>query len=129
MTDLFSGIMTHYSGSALKNSLTGGLYNTLAPQDVSFPYAVFQLISDVPDWTFTEDFEEIVIQFNIFSDQSSPVQVCALFELLKADFDFVDLTVVNHETVSVVREGGILTKDERDVWQYNVTYRIVLQKS
>ena len=127
MTELFAAIITHYSSDPLKDSLTGGLWNTEAPQDVVFPYGVFQLISDVPEWTFSENLENILIQFNIFSDKSNPVETCALFELLKKAFDFLDLPIDNYETVSLVRENAILTRVE-SVWQYNVTYRIVIQK-
>ena len=127
MTDLFTAIMIQYIATSISNSLTG-LYNTEAPQDAEFPYCVFQLISDVPDWTFTEDFENVLLQFNLFSDESSPAQICILFELLKTAFDFVDLPIDNYKTISLVRENSILTRLE-DVWQYNSTYRIVMQKN
>jgi len=127
MTDLFAAIMTRYGNVALRNSLTFGLWNTQAPQETPFPYGVFQLISDVPDWTFSENFENILLQFNLFSDTKDPVQICALYELLKIAFDFLDLTIANYETVSMIRENAILTRDV--YWQYNVTYRIVLGKS
>lgn len=127
MTDLFTAIMIRYAAVPLKDSLTS-LWNTLAPQDAVFPYGVFQLISDVPDWTFTEDFENILLQFNLFSDTSNPVQICALFELLKTAFDFLELSIANYETVSMIRENAILTRIE-SVWQYNVTYRVMLQKN
>lgn len=126
MTDLFAAIMIRYADIDLSNSLTG-LYNTQALQDVVFPYGVFSLISDVPEWTFSENFENCLLQFNIFSDKSDPVQICALFELLKTAFDFLELTIANYKTVSMIRENSILTRIE-DVWQSNVTYRVILQK-
>lgn len=128
MTDLFAAIVTRYGAVALSSSLTGGLWNTEAPQETECPYGVFQLISDVPDWTFEEDFENILFQFNLFSDTSDPVEICILFELLKTAFDFFDLIIDNHEIVSLVRENSILTRIE-NIWQYNVTYRIVFQKN
>lgn len=127
MQDLFAAIMTRYSAVGLSSSLTG-LYNTQAPQDAVFPYGVFQLISDVPEWTFSENFENCLLQFNLFSNKSSPVQICTLYELLKTAFDFHELAVSNHDTVSMIRENTILTQIE-SVWQYNVTYRVVLQKN
>ena len=126
MTDLFAAIMTRYAAVSLSASLTG-LWNTQAPQDVVFPYGVFQLISDVPDWTFSENIEDILLQFNLFSEKSDPVEICDLFELLKTAFDFLDLSIANYETVSMIRENAILTRD--GYWQYNVTYRILLGKS
>jgi hypothetical protein len=125
MTDLFAAIMTRYTNVALSSLLTG-LWNTQAPQDAVFPYGVFQLISDVPDWTFSENLENILLQFNLFSDTSDPVEICNLFELLKTAFDFLDLTIANYETVSMIRENAILTRN--GYWQYNVTYRVLLGK-
>jgi len=126
MTDLFAAIMIRYAVVPLSSSLTG-LYNTQAPQDAVSPYGVFQLISDVPEWTFSENFENCLLQFNIFSDTSDPVQICALFELLKTAFDFLELTIANYRTVSMIRENSIPSRPD-GTWQYNVTYRIVLQK-
>ena len=125
MTDLFAAILTRYAAVPLSSSLTG-LWNTLAPQDAVFPYGVFALISDTPEWTFSENSENILLQFNLFSDTSDPVQICALYELLKTAFDFLELSITNYETVSMIRENAILTRD--GYWQYNVTYRIILQK-
>lgn len=126
MTDLFTAIMTRYSAVDLSSTLTG-LYNTLAPQDAVFPYGTFSLISNVSDWSFSDKYEECLIQFNIFSDESSATVVCNAFELLKTAFDFYELSVANYDTVSMIRESAILTKTD-DVWQYSVTYRIVLQE-
>lgn len=130
MTDLFAAIITYYSTDPLEPlaSLLTGLYNTLAPQEAVFPYGVFSLISDVADWTFSENFENCLLQFNLFSGKSDPVEICALFELLKTAFDFLELDIANHETISMIRENAILTRLE-DVWQYNVTYRVILGKN
>ena len=126
MTDLFAAIMVRYADVSLASSLTG-LWNTEAPQNVVFPYGVFALISDVPDWTFGEDIENCLLQFNLFSNESDPIQICVLFELLKTAFDFHGLTIDNYETISMVRENAILIRIEK-VWQYNVNYRLLLGK-
>lgn len=127
MTDLFVAIYTRYLDTALASSLTA-LHNTLAPEDAVFPYGVFSLISDVPDWTFSENLENCLVQFNLFSNTVDATEICALFTLLKTAFDFFDLTIANYETVSLTRANSILTRVER-VWQYNVTYRILLGKN
>lgn len=128
MTDLFNAIYTYYLTTSLSSSLTGGLHNTEAKEDVSFPYGTFSIVSIVPDWTFDENLEDCLIQFNLFSNTVDATEVCSLFELLKTAFDFYDLTIANYETVSLVRENAILTRAEK-IWQYSVTYRILLGKS
>lgn len=127
MTDLFNALYTRYLAASLSGSLSA-LHNTIAPEKAVFPYGVFSLISNVPDWTFTENTENCLVQFNLFSDTVDATQICALFELLKTAFDFLDLTIANYETVSMIRENAILTRVE-NVWQYNVLYRVLLGKS
>jgi len=127
MTDLFNAIYTAYEESALESSLQA-FHNTLAPENAVFPYGVFSLISDVPDWSFTENFENYLIQINLFSETVDATEICALFTQLKTAFDFLDLNIANYETISMVRENSILTKVE-NVWQYNVLYRVLLGKS
>jgi len=124
MINLFTAIMVRYAEVGLSGSLTG-LWNTQAPQDAEFPYGVFSLISDVPDWTFGENLENCLLQFNLFSDTSDPAEICTLYAMLKTAFDFHELDVDNHEIIYMIRENAILTRIE-NVWQYNILYRILL---
>lgn len=128
MKTLFQAIYARYQATALSDSLTD-LYHVQAPDDAVFPYCVFTLVSDMPEGTFSEDFENCLLQFNLFSDiKSDSTEVCDLFELLKTAFDLLDLTVAGYTTVSFTRGLANLLKIE-DVWQYTVTYRIILQKN
>ncbi len=127
MTDLFNAIYTHYLTTDLAGSLTG-FHNTLAPEKAIFPYGVFQIIDDDPNWTYSEDTETIILQINLFSKTVNSAEVCTLFELLKTAFDKKDITISNYVWISCVRlPGTILTKVEK-VWQYNVSYEIEIGK-
>jgi len=131
MKDLFRAVYDHYTGDPLSDSLTA-MYNTEAPYDAEFPYAIFSLVSNTQDFTFTEDFENCLVQIDLFSDKSSPEEICNLYELLKGDptigegFDFLELSIENYETVSLVRENATLIRLE-GIWQYTVTYRVLLE--
>jgi hypothetical protein len=127
MTDLFTAFYTRYLGTTLAGSLTA-LYTTMAPEGAVFPYGVYSLISVIPGGTFTEDTEDCLIQFNLFSKTVNAEQICDLFEKLKTGFDYFDLNVPNYTTISVIRENAILTQVEK-VWQYSVLYRIFLGKN
>lgn len=128
MTDLFNAFYTYYLTTTLASSLQG-FHNTLAPESAVYPYGVFQLIGDSPDWTYTEDTEEISLQVNLFSNTVDATEVCALFELLKTAFDKQDISIDNYVWISCIRlPGTILTQVEK-VWQYNVTYEILLGKN
>jgi len=65
MNNLLSAIMTKLSGSALYNDVGGRIFLDEAPEGTEFPYVVFFIVSDVPEKTFTEDFENIIIQFSL----------------------------------------------------------------
>jgi len=128
MNTLFTAIYTKYLASGLPAAGMTGMYNTEAPAGAQFPYGVFTLVSDVPDWTFSEDFENCLVQFSLFSShKTSPVEICSLFELLKTAFDFVDLAVSGYWGVSLTREMATLLRVDM-VWQYTITYRVYLEK-
>lgn len=138
MKDLFKALYDHFHSDPMSG--TGKfteIYNTIADVDAIFPYLIFSLPDVVPDNTFTERSEDCLIQFDIYSDKASPVEVCELFELLKGEtegvtgFDYVDLSVDNHVTISFTRSGASLNKWEvggKMVWNYSVSYSILLEK-
>lgn len=134
MKVLFEAIYNHFSTDPLAALLTE-LYNTEAPADAVFPYGVFSLLSNIPgDGEFSADWEDCLVQFNLFSDKTLATEVCEAFELLKGDtvvgtgFDFLDLPITDYESISLVREPANLVRVEK-VWQYNVTYRMLLKKT
>jgi hypothetical protein len=126
MTDLFYAIYTKYLSSTLSELLTE-LYNTKANEEAVYPYGVFALLNVVADWTFTEEMEDILFQFNLFSNTVDAVQICEAFDRLNDTFHKKDLPIANYESISTVRIGANLTQEEK-VWQYNVTFRILLGK-
>jgi len=128
MNTLFTAIYTKYLASGLPAAGMTGLYNTEAPAGSAFPYGVFTMPDNSPDWTFTENFENCLIQFNLYSDnKTSPVNICSLFELLKTAFDFVDLDITGYGSVSLVREIATLGRID-NVWDYMVRYRFLIEK-
>lgn len=76
-----------------------------------------------PDW------ENITILFSIYSGQSSPVEVCYLFELLKDLFDpLSDIEAVGFDMVRLDRLSQEPIPDPDKGWIYEVVYKIQLQK-
>ena len=130
MEDLFKGIYTKFTSStgasSLYANLTGGLYNTKAPQDTDYPYAVFYLISDVPHWTFDTTMENSLIQFTIYDSHSSVENICSLFEKLKTLYDWTSLTLSDNYPIYMKREFSDLSQSE-DIWTYIVQYRTEIQ--
>jgi hypothetical protein len=112
-------------------AIGGRLYYERAKQKATLPYAVYNLISDVPDWTFTTFFERARIQFNLYSSDNSDGEVEDMYTALKDLFDWCDLTTITGNVhLYMRRELARLSRDsEDDVWDYQVDYEIMMEKN
>ena len=130
MKAFFTGIYNLFTtGSpAIYTNVGGRFYLTEAPQNTAFPYIVYYLANNDYDYQFVEDFEDFLIQFNIFDDKASASNISTYFENLKTLFDWSAPTVTGYKVSSFVREFAQLAKDD-EVWQYTVQYRVLLQKN
>ena len=124
MNVLFDAIYTRWTAQM------GGriLYNTEADDEASFPYSTMTIVGGVVgDEGFLEDWDDLLIQFNLFSETPACTEVGEIFTALKAAFDKHDLTITGYETVSLMRGNSNLIRIDKK-WQYIVTYRIQIQK-
>lgn len=136
MKALFQAIMTRFTAktgtpavnNALHVALGGRLYNTEAPQDKPMPYGVFSLVSDVAENTLTENLENCLVQFSLFSELSSVSEVADAFEALKTLFDDCTLSVTGYATIYMQRESAQLLRQD-GIWHYVIEYRVLLEKS
>ena len=128
MQVLFLGVYKKFNDdiTGLKTAVTG-LYLDKAPQGTEYPYIVYHRISGRPDWTFTEDMENTLLQFNIYDNNSSSATVNDIFEKFKAVYDWCTLDVTGWNSIYMKRELDELTR-ENDIWRYLVQYRIEIQK-
>ena len=128
MQALFTGVYKKFNDdiTGLKTSVTG-LYLDRALQGTAYPYIVYHKISGRPDWTFTEDMENTLLQFNIFDDHSSSTTVNDIFKKFKAVYDWCSLDIVGWNSIYMKRELDNLTRDN-DIWNYFVQYRLEIQK-
>lgn len=130
MKVLLKGIYSKISGSDFSTSIGGRLFIGEAPQESTFPYCVYYLITNTPDDTLMESGEEFTIQFNIFSESNSPTEACNIYEYLKTLYDHTSLTITGYNHTHTWRTFATLTKDEEDdIWQYSVEYRIRIDKT
>ncbi len=127
MKVLFDAIFTKFNADG-KYGLTA-LYNTVA-KSPTMPYAVFSIIGNQTDMSgnFDEADESVLFQFNLFSDNPTSTVINAAYTALKDAFHKFDLVVVDHNTISLLKEVANLIQVET-VWQYNVSFRILIQKS
>ncbi|MBA7553524.1 hypothetical protein ES705_46116 [subsurface metagenome] len=130
MQVLFESIWSKYDKdtNGLKTAIDG-MYFTEAPQGQTYPYGVYHLISNVPSWTFDADMENYIIQFNLYSENSSSTEVNTAFTALTTLYDWCDdLNTSGYSNIYMKRELSNLTR-ESDIWNYFVQYRIEVQKS
>jgi len=127
MQVLFTGLWNKYNGNAALKAVVSGMYLTEAPQGTEYPYIVYHKISGVPDHTYTEDMENVIIQFNIYDDHNSSTTINDIYTKLTALYDWCSLTVVGWDSIYMKRELDNLTRDN-GIWNYFVQYRLEIQK-
>lgn len=120
------------SGTSLYSAIGGRLYDTRAPDSPTYPYVVYLVVSDLSDPTFTEQLEDLLIQFSIFSADTSSGQVKDIFTALKALYDDCDLSVTGETFLYMRRQGANLTIEDHTtpsgtmrVWHLPVDYAVM----
>jgi len=135
MNYLFQGIENHFSattGSGFYNDISGRLYPNFAPQEGTFPYCVYFLVSDVDELDFSDEREDIAIQFNVFSESYSALEAGNLLESLKTMFDNCDLTVTDWRHLQFQRNIVLPNNDVTQrppIHGYSVEYDVLLEKA
>jgi hypothetical protein len=130
MKELAAAISAHFNATnALKTALGGQLYPHEASQNATFPYGVYYLISSFTDYDFSDEHENIQVQFSLFSDNHSPGESFTNAGLLKTLFDDAALSVTGCRLVEWIRTGEQLVKDpEMDTWTSIIEYEALIEK-
>ena len=131
MKNLTTAIFSKMSGSSFSTAIGGRLYKGAAPDGAEMPYAVYGLISDVPDNVFSTHGEEARFQFDLFSSASGSTEIEDIYTYLKALYDDCSLTITSQTHICMKRELAILTVEDyttpagtQKVWHYSVDYEI-----
>ena len=134
MKDLTTGIYGKISGSSFSSDIGGRLYKGQAPDGATYPYAVYLLVSAVPDLTFTSKYEDVVIQFSLFSTASGSTEIEDMYTHLTALYDECTLSITGETLIWMVREFANLSIEEHTtptgtqrVWAYHVRYRVIVK--
>jgi hypothetical protein len=128
LKELFKAIKAKFDADGLLKAAGENLYLKV-PQNVPFPYVGFFLVTDVPQDTFNTRVEEARVQFSIFSGEISTEEVCNIFNLLTACFDYCALTVEGYGHIEMRRTNSRLMREPDDkAWHYLVEYKILLQR-
>ena len=89
MQQLIDALKLKFTDSTIYNQVGGRVYFEEAEaQDL--PRVVYHIISSSPDDTFTESFEDTLIQIDLFSSKSAaPTEIGTMYSNLKALFSTV----------------------------------------
>jgi hypothetical protein len=134
MKAVTTAIFTKFGGSSLDTAIGGRLYKGAAPDGAEFPYAVYGLVSDIPDNVFAKHGEEARFQFDLFSSASSSGEVEDLYTYLKALYDDCALTITSQTHICMKRELAFLSVEDytttagtQKVFHYVVDYMILTE--
>lgn len=134
MNELFTAIYTYFTSDVLAPfyvGIGGRLYLKKAPQEATFPYCVYFMVTDDEDDDFTDNREDIEIQFNIFSENNSSLEAGQLLGSLKTMFDDSNFDVSGWNLL-MFRRRQVLENDDFSqvppIYGYSAMYDIILEK-
>ena len=88
---LFNGIYGRFKSTSpvpsFYTDIGGRMYLSECPQNTPYPNATFDLVSGSHDWDFQNDFDQATIQFNIYSESNSAVEITDAENKLSALYD------------------------------------------
>ena len=134
MNSLFTAIWNRFSATTstgFYNDISGRLRLNGALQSDPFPYCVYFSVDDDNELDFSDEREDFLLQFNIFTQNSSASQAGTLLESLKTMFDDCSLTVTGWRHLQFQR-GNVYPNNDFSqippVQGYSVEYNILLEK-
>ena len=127
---LLTGLYTKFNvANTFKTAVGGRMYTRYAPQNTSFPFAVVDIVSGIGEWDFSYDFDDIDIQFNLFSQSTSETEIGTLYSTLRALYDDCALTIAGYTHLFMQYDQYFsLANPDENIRQYTVQYNILLQK-
>ena len=131
MNALLTGIFSKFNGApetAIHASLTGRMYSRYAPPNTTYPYAVVTIPAMAGDWDFTSNYDDVDIQFNLYSQSASESEIGTLYTNLRALYDDVTLTVTGYTHLYCQYDTAWMLSDpEENIREYVIQYNILLQ--
>jgi len=138
MLNLTTAIITKAAGSTFLTSIGSQLRNGRAEDDDAYPYCVFLLpvFGDPQSLsTFERDYNDILMQFSIFSALHAPSEAWTIYGYLKELYDDCTLETLTGETLILMERRNIPQPIPEDhtikggglqrVWHLPVEYGIV----
>lgn len=112
MKALSTAIYGKLAGSNLETDIGGRLYKGEAPEGAQFPYVVYSIISNTPEYPGGKTIERVLLQFSLYSMASGSTEIEDMLTHLRALYDDVSLTVTGYSEIYFIREALTTMRDE-----------------
>lgn len=136
LKQLAKSIVNYYKNDVMSNTFSK-IYFSEAPPNAIYPYIIYTFPAVKDDWTFTERFFEFMVQFDIYTDNSSAGIISSLVALVKGDerlktgFDFAEFTVddnlmLGFEPMTMVPHKFF--RENKQIFACTLTYTCLLER-
>ncbi len=130
MHALWGGIYSEMTTGppAIHTTCGGNVFAESAPQGTAPPYVVWNLIVEDAELQFVERFEDVEVQFNLFSDDDLVTEINTMRTQLTALLDDTVMTVAGYTVHPLRRQFAIpLPRGPKGVRQYSISYKVLLE--
>ena len=132
MLNLTTAIYGRLSGSALAARIGNRMFKGQAPEGTDYPYVVYQVVTNVPDHDFSNDYENTIVQFSIFSSASGTTEVENCYTDLKTLYDEQDFSVTGSDLVWMRRSNANFIVEDHTtstgtqrVWAWHIEFQVL----
>ena len=104
LNNLTAAIITKAASSSFLNSISGRLRNGRAEDNDEYPYCVLMLpVTGDPNSlsTFDRDYNDLLVQFSIFSALHAPSEAWTIFGYLKALYNGCALSITGETLIDM----------------------------
>ena len=112
MINLTTAIYSKLAGSDLYTSIGGRLYKGYGPEGATYPYVVFFVVTDIPEYPGGKTIEQYLIQFSIFSAVSESTEIEGILTNLRALYDWCTLTITGNTSIYFMRGNFTAQREE-----------------
>ena len=131
MKPLFQAIYTFANAASdFRTAVGGRFYLSEAPQSATYPFAVYSLVSLMPDYFFGNNLVDATVQISIFSEDTGADEVTTAWGHLCNRFDDAAISVTGYGTVEFRRSlANLIREPETNIWHYATDYELILSKN
>jgi hypothetical protein len=129
MKDIIKAVYDKFSTvNDFKTAIDSQFYFNVAPQSITRPYSVFQLITNTATYNFTSTFDDAEIQIDILDDNNSS-NILDLADKCMSLFDDCTLTIASHQFMGMERDWNMVIEDAaEEIQRYTIQYTVSTRK-